>query len=76
MAPVFTTFEEANQALRALIGALGNLAETPDLLDKVKSGIATGVVGLVSLTRLPDKIVQPASGTGQRTGRAAAITRE
>lgn len=36
MAAVFTTSEEANQALRVLIGALGNLAETPDLLQKVK----------------------------------------
>jgi len=38
VAAVFTTSEEANQALRVLIGALGNLAETPDLLDRVKSG--------------------------------------
>jgi hypothetical protein len=38
VAAVFTTSEEANQALRVLIGALGNLAETPDLLEKVKTG--------------------------------------
>jgi len=36
VAAVFTTSEEANQALRVLIGALGNLAETPDLLDRVR----------------------------------------
>lgn len=42
VAAVFTTSEEANQALRVLIGALGNLAETPDLLEKVKSGVAAG----------------------------------
>jgi hypothetical protein len=41
VAAVFTTSEEANQALRVLIGALGNLAETPDLLEKVKSGTAS-----------------------------------
>jgi hypothetical protein len=41
VAAVFTTSEEANQALRVLIDALGNLAETPDLLEKVKSGTAT-----------------------------------
>lgn len=40
VAAVFTTSEEANQALRVLIGALGNLAETPELLEKVKSGTA------------------------------------
>lgn len=40
VAAVFTTSEEANQALRVLIGALGNLAETPDLLEKVRSGTA------------------------------------
>jgi hypothetical protein len=40
LAAVFTTSEEANQALRVLIGALGNLAETPDLLEKVKSSTA------------------------------------
>jgi len=40
VAAVFTTSEEANQALRVLIGALGNLAETPDLLEKVKSSAA------------------------------------
>ena len=40
VAAVFTTSEEANQALRVLIGALGNLAETPDLLEKVKSSTA------------------------------------
>lgn len=38
VAAVFTTSEEANQALRVLIDALGNLVETPDLLEKVKSG--------------------------------------
>lgn len=38
VAAVFTTSEQANQALRVLIGALGNLAETPDLLEKVKGG--------------------------------------
>ena len=38
VAAVFTTSEEANQALRVLIDALGNLAETPDLLEKVKAG--------------------------------------
>lgn len=36
VAAVFTTSEEANRALRVLIGALGNLAETPDLLQRVK----------------------------------------
>jgi hypothetical protein len=40
VAAVFTTSEEVNQALRVLIGALGNLAETPDLLEKVKSSAA------------------------------------
>jgi hypothetical protein len=40
VAAVFTTSEEANQALRILIGALGNLAETPDLLEKVKTSTA------------------------------------
>jgi hypothetical protein len=40
VAAVFTTSEEANQALRVLIDALGNLAETPDLLEKVKSSAA------------------------------------
>jgi hypothetical protein len=43
VAAVFTTSEEANQALRVLIGALGNLAETPDLLEKVKSSTAAAV---------------------------------
>jgi len=38
VAAVFTTSEEANQALRVLIDALGNLAETPALLEKVKAG--------------------------------------
>ena len=38
VAAVFTTSEEANQALRVLIDALGNLADTPDLLEKVKAG--------------------------------------
>ena len=37
VAAVFTTSEEANQALRVLIDALGNLAEAPDLLEKVES---------------------------------------
>jgi hypothetical protein len=40
VAAVFTTSEEANQALRVLIDALGNLAETPDLLEKVKISTA------------------------------------
>jgi hypothetical protein len=40
VAAVFTTSEAANQALRVLIDALGNLAETPDLLEKVKSSTA------------------------------------
>jgi hypothetical protein len=40
VAAVFTTSEEANQALRVLIDALGNLAETADLLEKVKGGTA------------------------------------
>jgi len=40
VAAVFTTSEEANRALRVLIGALGNLAETPDLLEKVKGSTA------------------------------------
>jgi hypothetical protein len=40
VAAVFTTSEEANQALRVLIDALGNLAETPDLLEKVKTSTA------------------------------------
>jgi len=38
VAVVFTTSEEVNQALRVLIDALGNLAETPDLLEKIKTG--------------------------------------
>ena len=38
VAAVFATSEEVNQALRALIGALGNLAETSDLLEKVEAG--------------------------------------
>jgi hypothetical protein len=37
VAAVFTTSEIANQALRVLITALGNLAGTPDLLEKVKN---------------------------------------
>ena len=37
VAAVFTTSETANQALRVLITALGNLAGTPDLLEKVKN---------------------------------------
>ena len=37
VAVVFTTSEEVNQALRVLIDALGNLAETPDLLEKIKT---------------------------------------
>ena len=40
VAAVFTTSEEANQALRVLLGALGNLAEAPDLLEKVKGSTA------------------------------------
>jgi hypothetical protein len=40
VAAVFKTSEEANQALRVLIDALGNLAEAPDLLEKVKAGTA------------------------------------
>jgi hypothetical protein len=36
VAAVFTTSEAANQALRVLIDALGNLAGTPDVLEKVK----------------------------------------
>jgi hypothetical protein len=36
VAAVFTNSETANQALRVLIKALGNLAGTPDLLEKVK----------------------------------------
>jgi hypothetical protein len=40
VAAVFTTSEAANQALRVLIDALGNLAGTPDLLDKVRDGTA------------------------------------
>jgi len=37
VAAVFTTSEAANQALRGLITALGSLAGTPDLLEKLKS---------------------------------------
>jgi len=37
VAEVFTTSEAANQALRGLISALGGLAGTPDLLEKIKS---------------------------------------
>jgi len=40
VAAVYTTSEAANQALRVLIDALGDLAETPDLLEKVKSSTA------------------------------------
>ena len=40
VAAVFATSEEANQALRVLIDALGNLAETPDLLEKIRAGMA------------------------------------
>lgn len=40
VAAVFTTSEAANQALRGLITALGSLAETSDLLEKVKSSSA------------------------------------
>ncbi len=36
VAAIFTTSEMANQALRVLIKALGNLAAAPDLLEKVK----------------------------------------
>ena len=41
VAAVFTTSEEANQALRLLIDALGNLAQAPDLLEKVKRSATT-----------------------------------
>jgi hypothetical protein len=37
VAAVFTTSEATNQALRGLITTLGSLAETPDLLERVKS---------------------------------------
>jgi hypothetical protein len=40
VAAVFTTSEAANDALRVLIDALGNLAETPDLLEKVTGSAA------------------------------------
>ncbi len=40
VAAVFATSKEVNQALRVLIGALGSLAETPVLLEKVKSGVS------------------------------------
>ena len=40
VAAVFTTSEAANEALRVLIDALGNLAETPDLLEKVTGSAA------------------------------------
>jgi hypothetical protein len=40
VAAVFTTSKAANQALRGLITALGSLAETSDLLEKVKSSSA------------------------------------
>ena len=40
VAAVFATSEEANQALNVLIDALGNLAQTPDLLEKVKTSTA------------------------------------
>jgi hypothetical protein len=43
VAAVFTTSEAANQALRVLIDALGNLAATPDLLEKIKSSAAASV---------------------------------
>jgi hypothetical protein len=42
VAAVFTTSEAANQALRGLIAALEGLAETPDLLENVKSRSAAG----------------------------------
>ncbi len=41
VAAVFTTSEAANQALRGLITAPGSLAETSDLLEKVKSSSAS-----------------------------------
>ena len=41
VAAVFTTSEAANQALRGLITALESLAETSDLLEKVKSSSAS-----------------------------------
>ena len=37
VAAVFTTSEGTNQALRVLIAALGRLAKTPGLLDKVEN---------------------------------------
>ena len=40
VAAVFTTSEAANQALRGLITALESLAETPELLEKIKSSAA------------------------------------
>jgi hypothetical protein len=43
VAAVFSTSEEANHALRVLIGVLGDLAEAPALLEKVKG--ATSAVG-------------------------------
>jgi hypothetical protein len=42
VAAVFPTSETANQALRVLITALGNLAGEPNLLEKIKSS-ATAV---------------------------------
>ena len=41
VAAVFTTSEEVNQALRVVIDALGNLAETSDLLEKVQDSIGS-----------------------------------
>ena len=38
VAAVFTTSEEANQALRVLIDALGNLVGAPDLQKKIREG--------------------------------------
>ncbi len=40
VAAVFTTSEATNQALRGLITALGSLAGTPEILEKVKSSAA------------------------------------
>jgi hypothetical protein len=42
VAAVFTTSEAANQALRGLIAALEGLADTPDLLEKLKSRTTAG----------------------------------
>ncbi len=44
VAAVFTTSEAANQALRVLITALGNMEGMPDLVEKVKN--SAGAVAL------------------------------